>query len=151
MYFAFSWITEQIAVGAGFSDEDIPYIKNKDLDAIVDLRSEYSDNEQRLKEFGMQFLHIKVDDRYSPTFEQLDEIFNFVQPLLDNGKKILIHCQNGCGRSPLVAIAILAKKSMNIADAVNLVENKHPQTGFTEQQQRFIYSQLDEFLKSNKG
>lgn len=151
MYFDFSWITDQIAVSSSFLDEDISYIKGKGIDAIVDMRSEYRDNEKRIKEFGMQFLHIPVDDRYSPTFKQLQQIFNFIEPLFDNGKKILIHCQNGCGRSPLVAIAILAKRGMNIAKAVSLVEDKHPQTGFTEHQQRFIYSELDAFLKSERS
>lgn len=145
-----SWINEQIAVSRAFTDEDISQLKNKGIDAIVDMRSEYSDNKELIKRSGMRFLHIAVDDRYSPTFKQLEEIFDFVNPILDEGKKVLIHCQNGCGRSPIVAIAILAKKWMKIPDAVSLVEDKHPITSFTDEQGRFIYVELDKFLKSKK-
>ena len=145
-----SWINEQIAVGSVFTDEDIPRLKNKGIDAIVDVRSEDSDNEELIKKSGMQFLHIAVDDRYCPTFEQLKEIFDFIEPILDGGKRVLIHCQNGCGRSPLVAVAVLAKIGMGIPDAVSLVEDKHPITGFTDEQAKFVYIELDKFLKSKK-
>lgn len=143
----YSWINERIAASGAISDKDIPHFKSAGIDAIVDVRSEYFDNKELIEKSGMKFLHIEVDDRYSPTFEQLKEIFNFVEPLLDGGKKILIHCQNGCGRAPLVAIAILAKRGMSIPDAVASVKDKHPQTGFSEPQRKFIYIELDKFLK----
>lgn len=142
------WITEQIAVGSAFLDEDIPNLKEKGIDAIVDVRSEYCDNKELIEKSGMQFLHVGVDDRYSPNLEQLEEIFNFVEPLLDKGKRILIHCQNSCGRSPLIAVAILAKRGMGIAEAVNLIEDKHSITGFSEPQEKFIYTELQRFFKN---
>ena len=140
-----SWVTEQIAVSGAFLNEDIPYLKRAGIDAIVDVRSEYSDNKELIEGFELEFLNIKVDDRYSPTLKQLERIFNFIEPLLDKGKRVLIHCQNGCGRSPLVAIATLTKRRMNIADAVGLVEDKHPIVSFTPQQERFIYNELKDF------
>lgn len=140
-----SWINEQIAVGGAFLNEDLPEIKKEDIEAIVDVRSEYCDDAELLKKYNIDFLNIKVDDRYSPTAKQLKEVFNFVEPFLDKGKKVLIHCQNGCGRSPLVAIAILVKKGMNIQEAVNLIEEKHPWVGFTPQQEKFVYN-LKNFL-----
>jgi protein-tyrosine phosphatase len=114
----------------------------------VDVRAEYCDDKEAIEKFGMQFLHVEIDDRYSPAPEQLEKIFKFVEPLFDAGKKILIHCQNGCGRAPLIVVAILANKGMNIPDAVNLIEKKHPQTGFSHPQEEFIYIELDKFLKS---
>lgn len=143
-----SWITEQIAVGSAFLDEDISTLKAKGIDAIVDVRSEYCDNRELIEKSGMQFLHVGVDDRYSPTLKQLEAIFNFVEPLLDEGKKILIHCQNSCGRSPSIAVAILAKRGMDIDEAVNLIEDKHPITGFSQPQENFIYTELRRFLKT---
>lgn len=143
-----SWITEQIAVSGAFPNEDIPNLKNRGIDAILDVRSEYSDDQKLINELGLEFLRIEIDDRYNPTFEQLKKISNFVEPLLDKGKKILIHCQNGYGRSPLVAISVLAKRGMNVADAVRLVEDKHPGVSFSTQQEKFIYTQLNKFLRS---
>ena len=140
------WVTDKLAVSRAFCDEDILSLREQGIDAIVDLRSEHCDNIKLIEELCIQFLHVEVDDRYSPIFEQLEEIFHFIEPLLDSNKKILIHCQNGCGRAPLVAIAVLAKRGMAIADAVGLVEDNNPTTGFTPQQEKFIYSELQSYL-----
>lgn len=143
----YSWINEQIAVSGAISPLDISGLKRGGIDAIVDLRSECCDFKEVIENIGLKFLHIKVDDRYNPTFGQLEEIFNFAEPLLSEGKKILIHCQNGCGRAPLAAVAILAKKGMSIQEAVGLMESKHPITSFSEPQKKFIYTELDKFLR----
>ena len=144
-----SWINDQIAVGGAFLNGDIAEIKRQAIEAILDVRSEYCDDEAEIKRFNVQFLHVKIDDRYTPTHQQLKEIFSFVNPILDKGKKILIHCQNGYGRSPLIAIAILVKRGMDVADAVNLIEEKHPIVSFSLQQERFIYTDLINLLKNN--
>lgn len=89
-----SWINEQIAISGAFLDEDIPYLKGKGIDAIIDVRSEYCDNSQLIEKTGMRFLHIPVDDRYSPALEQLQGLFNFVEPILDEGKKVLVESRD---------------------------------------------------------
>ena len=134
------WITEDIAVSAAFLEEDIHKIKQAGIDAIIDVRSEYSANRELIEGVGMQFLHLDVDDRYAPTQEQLRKIFDFALPLLEQGKKILVHCQNGYGRSPLVAVAIMVKRGLSVADAVRILEDRHPAASFTPQQEGFIYS-----------
>ena len=144
--FNISWINKQIAVGAAFLDEDIPQIKKEGIDAIVDVRSEYCDNAELLKKYNIDFLNIKVDDCCCPTAKQLKEVFSFVEPFLQKGKKIFIHCQNGCGRSPLVVIAILAKKGMDVSDALYLIKDKHPRVGLTPQQEKFVCN-LNKFLR----
>lgn len=145
-----SWITDQIAVSGAFLKEMIPYLKSEGISAIVDVRSEHTDEKELIENAGIQFKHIGIDDCYCPTFEQLEEIFDFVEPILNEGRKVLVHCQNGYGRSPLVVVAILAKRGMNVADAIYLVEDKHPWTAFTLRQERFVYVDLDRYLSSRK-
>jgi len=135
-----SWINEQIAISGAISDKDILHLKTEGINAIVDVRSEYCDNRELIEKDGMQFLHVEVDDRYAPTERQLEAVLNFIDPLLDQNKKILVHCQNGYGRSPLTVIAILVKRGMDIASAVTLIEDKHPLASFTPQQEEFIYN-----------
>jgi len=146
----FSWINDQVAVSGAIAEEDMSRLRSEGIDAIVDLRSEYRDNEKLIKELGMQFLHMMIDDGRCPTFEQLERIFDFSNSILDEGKKILIHCQNGCGRSPMVIAAILAVRGMKIPDAVGLVKDRQPIVGFSDEQERFIDMELKEFLKSKK-
>lgn len=141
-----SWITEHIAVGTPPNEEDLNELQQMGIEAIIDVRSEDCDDETLIEKMGIKFLHIEVDDGYSPALEQLKEIFEFANPLLDEGKKILIHCRNGYGRSPLVIIALLIERGMSTFQAVNLVEKNYPLTMFTPFQEIFIRS-LEERLK----
>ncbi|UCD15495.1 MAG: dual specificity protein phosphatase family protein [Candidatus Omnitrophota bacterium] len=145
-----SWITDQIAVSGAFLSGDIGYIKREAIAAIVDLRSEDCDDARLIKDNSIAFLHVDIDDCYAPTFSQLRQIMEFVRPLLRNNKKVLLHCQNSCGRAPLVAVAVLADSGSSIADAVRLVEDKHPLVGFTPQQEKFVYQDLAKFLEAEQ-
>ena len=135
-----TWINDNIAVGAAFNATDTAEIKKLGIEAIIDLRSEYCDDKRQIEELGLKFLHIKVDDRYSPSTEQLKKIFEFVLPFLKKNKKVLMHCQNGYGRSPLVAIALLTKQGMDLVAALGKVKQRHPACSFTPQQEKFLYS-----------
>lgn len=148
--FALSWITDQIAVSGAFRKIDVSFLREQGIRAIVDVRAEYMDDVSLLKEYGIDYLHIEVVDRYYPDISELKLVFDFVNPILDKGDKILIHCQNGCGRSPCVAIAVLAQRGMQLEDAVFLLERKHPRTNFTPAQRAFIYLDLKDFLNSQE-
>jgi len=142
-----SWINKQIALSGAFTDQDIPMLKDYGIKAVLDIRSERKDNEELLKEQGMDYLQVKVKDTFSPSYDQLEMAINFVEPLLDRGGKVLIHCQNGCGRSPLVVVAILIRQGMKTSDAQQLVKQRHPKCGFTDNQQYFLDNEIDKFLK----
>ena len=137
-------------MSGAFTDRDIPHLKEQGVNAVVDMRSERVDNEELLKKNGIGYLRVKVDDTFSPSFEQLENIMNFVEPLLQEGRKILIHCQNGAGRSPLVVIAVLARRGMNVSDALQLVKRKHANFGLTDDQLHFLNNELSTFLKTEK-
>jgi dual specificity phosphatase 12 len=145
-----SWIDGQVAVSGAFTDKDIPLLKKQGINAVVDIRSERADNEELLKKHGMDYLQVKVSDTFSPSFDQLEMIMNFVEPLLDRGHKVLIHCQNGCGRSPLVVVVILVCQGIKTSDALQLIKQRHPNCGFTENQMYFLDNELDKFLKVRK-
>ncbi len=133
-----SWINEILAVGPAFRKEDLENLKSEGIEAIVDLRSEASDDAAFIRALGMDFLHVEIDDCHPPTPQQLKEIIDFLRPYLVNNKKVFIHCQNGCGRSPLVVIAALVDRGMNLEDAIKQVVDRHPSTGFTIPQKEFI-------------
>lgn len=135
-----SWINENIAVGPVISKEKIKELKKNGLNAIIDVRSECCDDEDYIKNLGMDFLHINIDDTYSPTIKQLKKVTDFVAPFLAENKKIYIHCQNGYGRSPLVAMSILIHKGITNSKARAIVANRHPWTSLSVNQEKFISS-----------
>ncbi|MBN1871818.1 MAG: dual specificity protein phosphatase family protein [Candidatus Omnitrophica bacterium] len=141
-----SWINRQIAVSAAFADDDIPLLKEQGINAVLDIRSERADNEELLKKHGMKYMQVKVDDTFSPSFGQLEIIMEFIEPLLERGRKVLIHCQHGAGRSNLVAVAVLARQGMDVSAAVRLIKERHPNCGFSNSQKSFLDSELSKFL-----
>jgi protein-tyrosine phosphatase len=74
----------------------------------------------------------------------------FVEPLLEKGRKVLIHCQNGAGRSPLIVIAVLMRQGMKAHDALRLVKERHPKCGFTDNQTYFLNHEMLKFMKPRK-
>lgn len=142
-----SWITEQLGISRAFLDRDIEVIKKKGVDAIVDVRSEYTDSKSLIESYGMKFLHVDIDDTYPLSFKQLRKILNFVNPLLDENKKVLIHCQSAVGRSPTTVISVLVSRGYDISKAVGLVEDNHPWISLSTHQQRFIYMKLKEMIE----
>lgn len=66
---------------------------------------------------GINFFHIGIKDRsdtdYLPVFRQAAE---FAAPIIASGANILVHCQGGMHRSPVVAAALLVRFGMLSAD-----------------------------------
>jgi protein-tyrosine phosphatase len=134
----FSWITDQLAVGEAPTEKKFREFADEGITAVIDLRSEAADDEKFLNKLGMTFLHVDIEDTDIPTMDQLMLIFDFANPLLDRGEKILVHCQNGYGRSPLIIAAILIRQGMTTEDALNTLFEAHRVTTFTTRQEIFI-------------
>jgi len=137
-YENFSWITDQLAVGEAPTEQKLKALAKAKVAAVVDIRSEASDNQSLMKDLQLQYFHAVVDDCYPPSLNQLIEIYKFVDPLLDSGKKVFVHCQNGYGRSPLVTAAIMIHRGMTTEEALKLLYEKHPVTTLTAMQKNFI-------------
>lgn len=132
-----SWITENFAIGPAIRHEDINLLKAKGIGCVVDLRSEYKDDENLMRANGIEFLHIPIDDGTSPTDEQMHLLHRWLRSR--GNREALIHCQNGAGRSPIVAMALLVLEGMTAAEAEDLVERRHPLAAPNVAQMRFLY------------
>lgn len=146
MHGNFSIVTDQLSVSDAPTEEDIREIAAEGYAAVVDLRSETCDDMGLLEKLGLAFFHVDIDDTYTPTMEQLHQIFTFADHFLGQGKRILVHCQNGCGRSPLMVAAILIHRGMPTPAALNLLYDRQPLTCFSDRQEIFIHG-LEEKLK----
>ena len=139
-----SWITESIAIGPAIGAKDITSLVVKGVGCIIDLRSEYKDDEDLLMANGIELLHIPIDDGTPPTDEQMHLLHRWLRSRED--KRVFIHCQNGAGRSPIAAMAFLVLEGMTAAEAQDLVERRHPWAGPNPAQMRFLY-ELEQRLR----
>ncbi|MFL6733734.1 MAG: dual specificity protein phosphatase family protein [Sphingomicrobium sp.] len=104
----FHWIADDLAVGGSFPDERAHELAEAHgVGAVVDLRAEEQDDEDALRSAGITFLHLPTPDLNPATADHLDKGVEFVRAQRGHGRKVLIHCQHGIGRSALLALCVL--------------------------------------------
>ncbi len=109
--FNLSWVTAQLAVGGRFPLEAAQHLVSElGVRHVVDLRVEACDDEQVLREHGIELLHLPTRDACGVSLSMLDEGVAWVEDKLDRGLNVYIHCENGIGRSALLALCVLVSR-----------------------------------------
>src|SRR4051812_21827676 len=76
----FHWLTEQLALGGCFPIDRAPDLAQAHgIGAIVDLRQEACDDEDRLRAVGIDLLHLPTPDLEPASYEQLERGVEFVR------------------------------------------------------------------------
>ena len=115
----FDWLTHNLAVGGSFPAELAAELARRHgISAVVDLREEDRDDEDRLRAAGLAFLHLPAPDMEALGVDGLDRGVAFVRDRLAHGDKVLIHCQHGIGRSPLLSLCVLVAEGRAPLDAL---------------------------------
>lgn len=129
-----SWVTEHLAVGGRIRPTDIKAVSRVGVTAVVDTRSEYSDDKDALAQEQISLLYLPTPDTYPLTIEQLMEGAQWANEQLSHGGRVLIHCEHGVGRSVLLTCATLVYGGMNASDALHLVQAKRWQAAPNQRQ-----------------
>lgn len=116
------FITDHLAVGGALrSDEQIQALPALGIGAVVDLRAESKDNVAELQRQSIHFLHLPTIDWHPPTQDDLDSGVGWVLDEMAQGRRTLVHCQHGVGRSVILAAAVLVKQGYTWQDALALI------------------------------
>ncbi len=79
---------------------------------------------EKLAEYGIDWIHLPIRNRSLPDgdFEVLwDKVGAELRSILQGGGKILIHCQEGVGRTGLIAARLLIEMGVAKDEAISLV------------------------------
>ena len=121
----FHWLTDTIAVGGCFPMDRTAHLADlHGVGAIVDLREEDCDDEALLVRHGIAFLHLPTPDLHPATIDKLDQGVDFVRGHIEQGRRVLIHCQHGIGRSALLALCVLVDLGHEPLAALKLAKDK---------------------------
>ena len=117
-----NWITDQIAVsGAAITPDRWPeLVEEMSISAVVNLRKEYQD--VFVQPFPVAYLWLPVEDHTDPTLEQMLLGVQFIDTAVQAGKRVLVHCKMGIGRSPTLVAAYFVWKGQTVNDAILQVE-----------------------------
>ena len=120
-----TWITPLLAVGGRLSDDEAARLaRDEAVGAVVDLRSEAVDERAILEAQGIAFLHLPTDDHAAITPAMLDEGVAFAEAQRAAGRRVLIHCEHGIGRSATLALAALVAGGLDPLAALNLAKDR---------------------------
>jgi len=123
----FDWISDRLAVGGSFPMEAAEHLaKREGIGAVVDLRIEFRDDEAVLRRHGLEFLHLPTEDCCAIAQRMIDDGVEWVWARLDGGTRVLIHCQNGIGRSAQLALCVLVAGGLPPLDAMNRLKIARP-------------------------
>lgn len=142
----FHWLTEKIAVGGCFPMERTAHLAERHgVGAIVDLREEDCDDEALLAQHGIAFLHLPTPDLHGVTLQGLEHGVAFARGHVEDGRRVLIHCQHGIGRSALLALCVLVDQGHEPLTALRLAKDKRELVSPSESQ----YKVWAEWLERN--
>ena len=116
---------------------DFEFLKGEGFEAIVSL-TESSLSEVLIEKFGFSVKHIPVMDFEAPTLEQIEDFVVFAENARSEGKKLVVHCDAGIGRTGTILACYLVSKGYNAADAIEEVRTKRPGSLETIEQEEVV-------------
>ncbi len=119
-----SWVTDHLAVGGRILPNDIRALHRIGITQVVDTRAEHCDDEEALAKEHIELLYLPTPDTYPLSIEQLMQGAAWASEHIEQGGRVLIHCEHGVGRSVLLTCATLVHMGMDARDALNLVMEK---------------------------
>jgi protein-tyrosine phosphatase len=110
-----TWITDDLAVGhAPMSYADLDGIGKQGIDAIVNLCAEYCDLHEIEEKTGFEVYYLPIPDENAPNMDDIEKALNWIDEAIHMGKKILVHCRFGIGRTGTFVTAYLVKKGCSL-------------------------------------
>ncbi|MBU4178055.1 MAG: protein-tyrosine phosphatase family protein [Desulfurivibrionaceae bacterium] len=110
-----TWITNQLAVGyAPMSYAELDRIKEMGIDAIVNLCGEFCDLHELEAESGFEVYYLPIPDEGAPDLEAMEQGLAWLDEAIYLGKKILVHCRHGIGRTGTFVSAYLLRRGLGL-------------------------------------
>lgn len=116
-----SQISANLFLGGQYSLRGLRKLKEIQITAIVNMRETSIYHEAHHQ--GFKYLHLPTIDNTPPTLEDLMKGAEFIDEEIKNKGKVYIHCRQGLGRGPSMAIAYLLKLGTTYEDAFALVKS----------------------------
>lgn len=108
-----SWVTGNVAVGhAPMSYEEFESLKRQGITAILNLCAELDALVTLERDAGFEVYFLPVPNEEPPDVQSTDAALDWLDECVYLGKKALIHCRHGIGRTGTVVSSYLLRKGL---------------------------------------
>ena len=114
-----SRVTAHLFLGRQYNLIGLKKLKDLGVTAIVNMRM-HNTYDDAIHE-GIKYLHLPTVDNTPPPLEVLIKGADFIDKEIKNSGIVYVHCRQGLGRGPTMAMAYLIKTGMTYNEAYALV------------------------------
>lgn len=110
-----TWITDSLAVGhAPMSYAELDSIREQGVDAIVNLCGEFCDLHEIEEKTGFEVYFLPIPDESAPDMAEMEKGLQWLDEAIYLGKKVLVHCRHGIGRTGTFVTAYLLRRGLGM-------------------------------------
>jgi protein-tyrosine phosphatase len=108
-----TWVTDHLGVGpAPMSYVALDSLREQGVGAILNLCGEFTDLHDIEAKQGFEVYHLPIKDEEAPDLAELEKALAWLDEAIYLGKKVLIHCRHGIGRTGTVLNAYLLRRGL---------------------------------------
>ncbi|MCK7471488.1 MAG: dual specificity protein phosphatase family protein [Desulfomicrobium escambiense] len=96
------------------SCDDLDVIRSLGIDSIVNLCEEYCDLHDIESQSGFDVCYLPIMDDRAPDLEELEQGLAWLDEAIYLGKKVLVHCRHGVGRTGTFVTSYLLRKGFGL-------------------------------------
>lgn len=121
--YSISWLTESLGLGhAPMSHEEMESVREQGIHAIVNLCGEFCNLHEIEEEYDFEVYYLPTCDNEVPPMDELEKALDWLDEAIYLGKKVLVHCRYGIGRTATFVMAYLLRKGYGLKVARKKVE-----------------------------
>lgn len=136
----FSWVVTDCLAAMSRPRElrkAVEFLQEEGIGVIVSL-TESPLNASILEEFDIEYHHIPVEDFAAPNAAQVDEFVTAVTEARARGKKAVVHCYAGRGRTGTMLACYLVSLGRAPEEAIEEVRSLRPGSIETDEQEETV-------------
>jgi len=134
----FHQITDSIFLGPALLTIDIPILKELNIGAVLAFDQLGENIGCQFQAEDINYKYIPIIDFNLPKIADITETISYIDKILNQNKKLYIHCRGGIGRSNFMLITHFIMKGISPKIAASKVAFHRGMVGFSPMQELFF-------------